>query len=205
MTAGDGSNIEARRALLIGLLDDSNAGVRRCAAIGLEKLEASEALHQLSDRLHGDNTVERVQAVYALGKVPGDTSLRTIVGLLKDDAEDVRAAAARVLDDLRDPRAVKYLVEALEDTSFTVRGIVADTLGKMKDRKVVPFLISQLGAPADSYVEKVIRALGDLGDPRAEGPLTRFTEHDNPKLRGLAAIALGMLSVTTVGSATSGT
>ena len=74
-------------------------------------------------------------------------------------------------------------LEALEDVSYTVREIAVETLAKLKDRKVTPFLLAQLGAPKEDYIEKVIIALGELGDARSEQPLAKFTRHKNPKLR----------------------
>jgi HEAT repeat protein len=93
-----------------------------------------------------------------------------------------------------DPRTIKYLVEALEDESYSVREVAVETLAKLRDRKVTPFLIAQLGSPREDYVEKVVTALGELGDARAEGPISKLTRHKNPKIRGLAAIALGSLA-----------
>lgn len=185
---------DARRMLLVNLLNDPNAGVRKCAAMGLEKLEALESLDGLLERVRTGTPAERIDAIYALAKVPDDAALRALTGLLKHVDEDVRAAAARALDTILDPRTIKYLVESLEDQSFTVREIVVETLARLKDRKVTPFLVAQLGSPHEEYLEKVVTALGELGDPRAEGPLTKLTRHKNPKVRGLAAIALGGLA-----------
>lgn len=186
---------DARRMLLVSMLNDPNQGVRKCAAMGLEKLEALEAFDGLLERVRSGTPSERVDAVYALAKVPDDRALRALTGLLKHADEDVRAAAARALEEIIDPRTTKYLVEALEDESYTVREIAVETLAKLKDRKVTPFLITQLGALREDYLEKVITALGELGDARAEPPLTKFTRHKNPKLRGFAAIALGSLAL----------
>ncbi len=186
---------EARRALLIEFMEDPNPGVRKCAAIGLEKLEAAEALDGMVERIRSGSTAEAVEAVYALAKVPGDQALRVITNLLKHESEDIRAAAARVLEEAADPRTTRYLVELLNDASYTVRGIAVDALAKLKDRKVVPFLLQQLGAPDDAFVERIVRALGDLGDPRSEAPLMKVSRHKNPKVRGLALIALGNLAL----------
>lgn len=101
-------------------------------------------------------------------------------------------AAATALGELGDSGAVGPLIHLLRDRSAMLRGAAAHALGKLGDRTAVEPLIARLRdrgtgrkdisvgpclfgmtAPSSSgWVRwNAIRALAELGDPRAIGPL----------------------------------
>lgn len=91
------------------------------------------------------------------------------------------------------PPAAARVVEALrsEDATFAL----GDVILQMNDPQLVPLLLPELSAESSVLVLTVMRALGRLRDPRAEGPLinvltdARHYETD----RAVAAEALSIL------------
>ena len=92
---------------------------------------------------------------------------------------------------------------ALKDSSADVRTTAAGTLGRMRRANVVPALIAALPANEKEIVPylAVIQALGEIGDPRAVGPLSkdwwnqRVPEYGAAAAKGKIA-ALGRIRVS---------
>jgi HEAT repeat protein len=92
------------------------------------------------------------------------------------------------------------LISALSD--WDKAHCAADALGSMRERarEAVPALVKALkipdfsvtASPESSIVtDRIIRALGDIGDPVAIPTLLHCLRNDGPYVRHLAAVALG--------------
>ena len=93
-------------------------------------------------------------------------------------------------------RKINILTELMEDASPIVRSLTAETIGMKKNRELTPYLLAHLSDQSQEVLEQVITAIGRLGDPVAEKPLTELLSHPTPRVRGLAALALGELDVS---------
>ena len=187
-------SLNRRRELIMPLLQDPNPGVQKCASRALEKIEAQNDLETWIGHLEeGKNRELRVKAVYALARIPGEKPLRAIIGATQSPEEDVRAAAVRSLRQRNEMQIYEVLIELLEDQSTVVRALAAETIGLKGARKLVPYLLAHLSEPNREVLEQVLTALGKLGDPLAEKPLIEMLNHPEPRVRGLAALALGEL------------
>jgi HEAT repeat protein len=164
--------------------------------------EAVEVLEAAVPRHHN--------ACVALGKIGGSKAEEALIRCL--DGDD-RSEAARALGGLGSLAAVPSLVEALGGADLSGARSAAEALGKIGDRQAVaPLasalagvgacavealkrlnatqeLIAALGTGTCKWNREVVRALGELGDSAAIGPLVAAFPSE-PKE---SAIALGRL------------
>jgi HEAT repeat protein len=111
----------------------------------------------------------------------------------KDTAPAVRKLAARNLGMAGDPRAVDPLAALLRDTNPNIRSAAIDALVEIDDTRAVPPLLARLPAEEDELLDTLVRALGSLGGPEAQGALLKIaTEADHP-CRGTAIDGLTLL------------
>src|SRR5688500_7967368 len=95
---------------LIAALKDSDAGVRKQAAIALGELESSAAVPALIDALKDSEVEVRQSAMSALGDIGDARAAAAIAGALKDADPRVRARAAGALAEIGDKGAVEALM-----------------------------------------------------------------------------------------------
>jgi HEAT repeat protein len=62
-------SLENRRTLLVGLLGDTDAGVRAAAAAALEQLESLQELGTLIAALKAEKRGVRIKAIFAMEKI----------------------------------------------------------------------------------------------------------------------------------------
>jgi HEAT repeat protein len=145
----------------------------------------------------------------------GKESLPALIGFLEDDNEEVRNFACVMLGDIGNRRAVEPLIKALGDKDANVSHSAAEALGKIGDRSALfPLIdllkgdfwvqfsaISAIGAMRDYravphlleildnelLAEPVVRALGEIRDPRALYPLGKILPTVEARLAGLVA------------------
>ena len=132
----------------------------------------------LLNQLKSGNADRRAEAAYALGETRDRRAIDPLLGILRDPSEDgqVRMGAACSLGALGDASAVEPLIETMREDMKMRTGILAaciGALGELKDPRAVPILLKALGNRADDWIyrEMAARALGEIGDARAVGPL----------------------------------
>ncbi|TYO97126.1 HEAT repeat protein [Geothermobacter ehrlichii] len=148
-----------------------------------------EAVPALSGQLDTSDPVLREYTIAALGTLRAKEAVDGIRATLKDRAFGRRYIAAWALGQIGDPATIPALIEALDDANETVRRYATRALIRF-DRKAVPPLVQALPAATSRAAGYIIRALGDIGDPRAVDSLLRAVDGPN---RGLAFQALGKL------------
>ena len=95
-----------------------------------------------------------------------------------------------------DPKAIEYLLRGAADPDLSVRVKSIDMLGDGKVHDAVPLLVQELTMRDTSLATKqrILAALGKIGDPRATKPILDFLVRDvDPSIRGSAVYALGDL------------
>jgi HEAT repeat protein len=134
---------------LLGLLDHTDAHVRRLAAFGLGELRDRRAVSTLMVRLQ------------------------------EDEEGFVKREAAGALGKIGDPQAVGSLIAALDSSFVSVRAAAARALGAIPDARSVAPLLARLGDPAEEeYVAyAAVVARGQSGDKRAIPTLEWVRDH----------------------------
>ncbi len=147
----------------------------------------------------------------ALAQAPGETgrdrlrdryqSSRDGSGNLGDAARKLRSEnltdrleAMRMLAASDDPKAIEYLLAAASDADIRVRIKAIDELGNRRASDATPLFVQQLflRETEPAVQQRVLAALGKIGDPRSTRPICDFLSRDlDPSLRGTAIFALG--------------
>ena len=93
-----------------------------------------------------------------------------------------------------DPAAVAYLVQALGDPDMRVKAKAIDACGTLRATDATPVLVQQLflRGTDPEVKQRILAALGKIGDPRAAKPIKEFLGRDlDHATRGTAIFALG--------------
>ena len=140
--------------------------------------------------LCASDPIVREVAARVLGLLAAPEAARSLVPLLEDPVPPVRAAAAEALGACGQPLAVAPLRAAMLGP---VGPPAAAALGRIGGREAVDALLSgAVDAPTRVRVA-CLRALGDVGDPRATVPLVPILRDGLGLVRMHAATALGRL------------
>lgn len=214
-----GRRQEAVEGLLV-LAEDSDGAVRATAFESLGMLEASDAIDILAAAFDDPHPAARQAAVLALGRIAPASGAETIAPLLDDrrpemrfsavwtlsslgvahasaiasslgdEDPEVRSLAAQCLGDLEATDRADEIAVLLDDISEQVRFDSARALAALGDARGAPALRAALARADRAYPAAI--GLGDLGDRRSHGELTRLAKHRwrSPIVRAAAARAL---------------
>ena len=181
--------------ILRSSLKDEDEQVRNAAAEAIARYEIRERFDALKELVEKGEKIEKLRAIYTLGKLKGESVTLLIAKATKDPIEDVRATAIRALGSMGDMRTINILLKSLEDESHVVQRAAVDALGSFKDRKLtVPFM-KMLRNSDRGVIERALEALGRLGDKKAEEALAYFAVKGTPAMRALAVRSLGNLEL----------
>ncbi len=176
-------------ALLTDPRDDvKEAALEACTALGGESMNAR--FRELS----GDpDPVNRLMAVYALGRIGLPGNLEQISRALLDEVPDIRKIALEAALDScgEDGKGLELIVSRLDDEAADVRRTVVELLGRCPQGRGTPYLLRTLADPDDWVRVRAVEALGAL---RANEAVPRLIPllGDPSKLVALKAVeALG--------------
>ncbi|MDX2166874.1 MAG: HEAT repeat domain-containing protein [Deltaproteobacteria bacterium] len=105
-----------------------------------------------------------------------------------------RLKGVKSLSTSTDPAAVPYLVQALGDPDMRVKAKAIDACGNVRAVDATPVLIQQLflRGTDEEVKQRILAALGKIGDQRAAQPIIEFLSRDlDMATRGTALFALG--------------
>jgi len=203
---------------LVALVRDPAEAVQKAAAEALLKFGAP-AVRSLCNTLTNPQPQVRLVAVQTLGAIGDPQAVKPLCQLLSDPDAGVRQAVAIALGKLG-PTALEFLCKALRDKDVEVREAVADAIeqiGVPNDPTVQAWYwtiryqwahIVPLGAvaveplclnlthPAMDVRKNVAKALGEIGDQRATGPLLNCLRDPEWEVREAASFAVGLLHDT---------
>jgi|GEM_PF-1836152 len=118
----------------------------------------------------------------------------TLVRDLNHRVWEIRRNACEELGAAADPRGVPHLVRLLQDGVGAVRFAAAEALGKLGDKSAVPALLQLLDNPNFGSYGPVIESLASLRAQEAIPFFIRFLRDQDPRVRGLAANALMVMT-----------
>lgn len=118
---------------------------------------------------------------------------------LASEDPNERLEAVKQLGASRDQKAVEYLIQALGDPDVRVQVKAVEMLGEMRATDATQVLIQHLflRTTEPQMKQRILAALGKIGDPRAARPIMEFLQRDlDPATRGTAIFALGDLGAS---------
>ncbi len=116
-------------------------------------------------------------------------------GQMRDPDPAIRLEAVKALAAAnKDENAIQHLIDATADVDTRVRLKAIDCLGEARASAATPVLVQTLYLrdSAPWLKQRVLVALGKIGDPRAAKPIADFLERDDgPDIIGTAIFSLG--------------
>jgi HEAT repeat protein len=116
--------------LLTGALQDVDASVRQCAALGLRLHPHPDAVPSLIERLQDADYLCAELAADALVQI-GQTAVPALLDVLADGAPRPRLHATRALAQIGDTRAIPALFRVLDEDSALLEYWAAEGLERM--------------------------------------------------------------------------
>jgi len=116
---------------------------------------------------------------------------------LNDDDPSRRLDAVKSFGESNDPKSVDYLIQAVNDPDPRVEAKAVDYLGRLHASDSTMFLIQKLFTVGtrDKLRQRIVMALGKIGDPRATKPLLQYVSQDvGPDIRGAGIYAIGEIA-----------
>ena len=121
-------------------------------------------------------------------------SIEEFVRKFESDDAGERLEAVKSLGASKDGKAVEYLIQGLADDDMRVQAKAVDMLGEMRATDAAPVLIQHLYLRATEVQmkQRILAALGKIGDARAARPIQQFLQRGlDSETRGMAIFALG--------------
>ena len=121
-------------------------------------------------------------------------SIDDFVKRLESDDAEKRLEAVKSLGASKDNKAVEYLIQAVGDSDVRVQVKAIEMLGEMRATDATPVLIQYLflRTTEAQMKQRILAALGKIGDMRAARPIIEFLQRDlDAATRGTAIFALG--------------
>ena len=118
---------------------------------------------------------------------------------LRDQDPTIRLFAVKQLAQSKDEKAVEYLVEACSDEDNRVQLKAIDSLGTMRASGATTSLVQMLYLRESEpwLKQRVLVALGKIGDARASKPIGDLTTRESDRrTMGTAIFALGAIGDT---------
>lgn len=180
-------------ALLLPLLRDPSAYVRRAAVEVLNAIADRAILNQLIRSLQDEDWWSRQRASDALAKVGGPRVAAAMTELIRSDDEVMRRMAVEVINSTRDPRAFDDIVTALDDPDWWVRERAIDTLAVMGDARAEGILLAKLERDEDAR-PTTLRALAIIRSDTLLESIYPWVEASQPLVRVEALRAVEALA-----------
>ena len=179
-------------AMVIPSLGDEDVEVRRSAASALGNTETSQVVEPLIAATRDPDLEVRVYAIEALGNQGDNRAQGVLLDALGDERPDVRRAAIDALGNLELGGAPSQVIAAVRDPDREVRHGAVSALGNFADPAAVPVLLEIVRGSTDRELQyEALDALSNIGSPAAYEALLPLLQHEDPKVRQLAAEAIG--------------
>jgi HEAT repeat protein len=156
--------------------DVKEAALDACVALG-----GSDMAQRFREMARSEDPLDRLMAVYALGKIDLEGNLDQLKAALEDEVPDIRKVALEAVANLcgRDPEGMELLVSRLSDESREVRQAVVEQIGHCPQSAGTPYLIQALDDPDDWVRIRAMEALGRRLSHEAVPRLVSLLESPN--------------------------
>ncbi|HKY60740.1 MAG TPA: HEAT repeat domain-containing protein [Gemmatimonadota bacterium] len=178
--------------LIVPSLRDDDVQVRRSAADALGNNESAAAVEPLIAATRDPDIEVRISAIQALGNQGDARAEAVLLDALADERADVRREAIDAIGNLDLGRAPRQVIDAVRDPDREVRYEAVDALGNFEDPAAVPVLLEIVRGSTDRELQyEALDALSNISSPAAYDALIPLLQHEDPKVRQLAAEAIG--------------
>src|SRR5574337_922783 len=134
---------------------------------------------RLIDQFHADKSIDRWQAVHALGKL-GTAAIEPLLAVLQGSDQEAKPWAAAALGEIGDSCTVELLITALQTTDGTLCLFAFLALGQIRDPRAVGPLIDVMRIMNPGWINvrsAAANSLGQIGKPSVE-PLLAILQGD---------------------------
>jgi HEAT repeat protein len=183
--------IERIEEALIALLSDPSPVVREAASEAIDRTRAKRSLESFRQRLRGDDSEDKIRAVYAAGEIGGAEGVSLLLEALCDASEEVRGVAARTLGQFPSPPVLKALWERLPKEQGVVLGNLVEALGVSGRRELAPHVEKYMNHPDGEVRAKAVVAFSRLTDAAGWEKIIAICGDPEDNVRAAAAAALG--------------
>ncbi|MGA4577537.1 HEAT repeat domain-containing protein [Limisphaera sp. VF-2] len=125
--------------------------------------------------------------------VRGSREVAVLQQAIESPELSVVHAGLRAAMEMPDPAVTRALADVLPRLQPERQLLVLETLAVRRDAQALPVLLRATNSLDRAVQLTAFRALGELGDPRAAGPLTSWIMDSDPERRELARAALASL------------
>ncbi len=186
---GDKLRLAQAGEAIFGLLGHPSDAVKEAALEACVAIDGEELDARFRELFASPEPMDRLMAVYALGKMGVRDHMDVIREALGDAVPDIRKIALEALADMcgHEAEGLPLIVAGLSDENRDVRLAVVELLGGCDSDKIYPYLEQALSDPDDWVRIRAVEALGNRGEREAVGRLTELAG-DASKLVALKAV-----------------
>ncbi|WP_291323535.1 HEAT repeat domain-containing protein [Desulfonatronospira sp.] len=148
--------------VLLRFLEHPWDDVKKTALEAVLSTGGGTVLRHFQDMLSSTDTIKRVMAVYAIGRLGADNSMETLAEALNDEAYEVRKIALEAMGHIspEDKNVLHLVVKGLQDENREVRRSVVDLLDECPYPESHSYLLKALHDPDEWVRVRVVEALG---------------------------------------------
>jgi HEAT repeat protein len=149
-------------------------------------------LKQAISKLENNDPYVREEAIKELEQIGGDEATEVLINILMNGDKGLRGIAASALGKIGGQSAIAALRQVIVNENSGGWDMAILALAKHKDATILKYAIDVLGnSNNDWYIRTMAaRALGDLGDSQAIGPLKAAMQDSNSSIRAQATTSL---------------
>lgn len=189
------NTIEKVKAELLTRLSSRNPDEIRSVAFEIAELGIPESIQLLVRHLQHEDLGVQEAAEFALRKIRGAETVRSIACLLRLEDVSIRNSAMDILREIGSDD-LKTLYTFLHDEDVDIRIFIADILGSTGSSVATPMLIEVLEKDPDVNVRyQACISLGKLGNNESKEALLKAIEKDEEWVQFAAVEALAKLKV----------
>lgn len=176
-------------------LDHRYVDVKEMALEACINLHSASLNERFKERFRSDSAMQRMMAVYALGRYSVTENLAEITEALEDADPAIRRVAVEAFLNLGGAaeRYLPRLLPRLFDEDKDVRVALVDLLGQIGTSSVMPHLVTALRDENEWVRIRAIEALGVHKNVEAVPTLAQMLEHANPMVAFKIIEALGRI------------
>ncbi len=146
----------------------SDPYIRELCVRAIGKTHYKEGLKHIESALNDEEWIVRNAAVHALGELPVDSEIISLLQkALSDHNENVRISAIQIVSGSGREEATDILISCLADQDIWVKFQAAETLGIRKEKKAIPSLTLLLQSEDGPHKIAAVKSLGEIGDRSA--------------------------------------
>lgn len=180
---------------LFTLLEHPFDEVKEAALEAIIAIGDGDVVERFRGLIHSPEPIQRMMAVYAMGKLGGKDAQEELRIALEDEIPDIRKIALEGLFGIvgDSPEGLDLVVSRLSDENREVRLAVIELLGHSRTSEAESFLLQAVNDDDDWVRLRAVEALGERRAKSAVSLLVSLLDNDNPMVLIKVVEALGRI------------